>query len=241
MELLSALHVLARHRVFVALGVLVACAIGAAASGYLALGPLASPELRSAIATAEIQVDTARPLGADVRASGATIDEQTIMLAERLAADDTRAFVAQRAGVPVADLAVLSTRTAIVGRQSAMARAAVDAASSTTSRYRVTLSAPTGAPIISVVAAAPDRATAARLAAAAAPAVGKVIADAPDTIRQRLEAEQLAPPRTATVVTGGAKPLLGVLAALIAFVGWCWVVVVAGGLLRRVRMPAPAV
>jgi hypothetical protein len=239
MELVNALRVLARRRVLVALGVLIACAIGAAASGYLAVGPLASPELRSAIATAEVQVDTARPLGADVRASAATIDEQAIMLAERLAADDTRTLIAQRAGVPVADLTVVSTRTAIVGRQSAVARAAVDAASSTTSRYRLTLSAPTGAPIISVVAAAPDRATAARLAAAAAPAVGKVIADAPDSIRQRLQVEQLAPPRTAIVASGGPTPLLGVLAALVAFVGWCWVVVVAGGLIRRA--PAPAV
>jgi hypothetical protein len=216
------------------LGALVAVAIGVAASGYLPVGPLASPERRSAIATAEIQIDSRRPLAADLRATGATIGDQSVMLGERLAADDTRALIARRAGVAARDLAVLSSRTEIAGRASPVARAAVDAASSVQSRFRLTISSLTDAPIISVAAAAPDRTTARRLAAAAADALELVIA-APASVKKRLVVKPLAPPQTAAVVTGGPKPLLGVLAAMLVFVGWCWCVVVAIGVARLWR------
>ena len=56
------------------------------------------------------------PLAADLRASAATIAEQAAMLGERLAGDDTRGLIAARAGVRSRDLAVLSSRTAIIGR-----------------------------------------------------------------------------------------------------------------------------
>jgi len=234
MELLSPLRLLARRRVVLLLGAMAAVAMGIAAGGYLPVGPLASPERRSAIATAEIQIDTRRPLAADLRAIGATIADQSVMLSERLAADDTRALIARRAGVPVRDLVVLSSRTAIEGRSTPVARAAVDAASSVQSRFRLTLSSMSDAPIILVAAAAPDRRTAARLASAAADALELVI-DAPETVKKRLMVKPLADPQTAAVVTGGPKPLLAVLAALFGFVGWCWCAVVAGGVARLWR------
>jgi hypothetical protein len=236
MELLNPLRLLARRRRILAIGALMALAMGLAASGSLPFGPLASPERRSAVATAEIQIDTLRPLAADLRASTATIAEQSMMLGERLAADDTRTFIARRAGVPVRDLLVLSSRTVIVGRSSPVARAAVDAGSSAQSRFRLTVSSLTDdTPILSIEAAAPDRATAAGLAAAAAPALELVIDAAPESVRKRLEVKPLAAPRTASVVSGGPRPLLGVLAALFGFVGWCWCVVVAGGAARLWR------
>ena len=234
MELLSPLRLLARRRLALVLGALVAAAIGVAAGGYLPVGPLTSPERRSAIATAEIQIDTQRPLAADLRATGATIGDQSVMLGERLAADDTRALIARLAGVPARDLVVLSSRTAIAGRSTPVARAAVDAGSSVQSRFRLTVSSLSDAPIISVAAAAPDRRTAARLAAAAGDALELVIG-APETVKKRLEVNALAAPQTAAVVTGGPKPLLGVLAALFGFVGWCWCAVVAGGVTRLWR------
>lgn len=235
MELLSPLRLLVRRRLVLALGVLVAATMGVAAGGYLPVGPFGSPERRSAIATAEIQVDTVRPLAADLRASTATIADQTVMLGEHLAADDARTFIARQAHVPVRDLAVLSSRTAIVGRSSPLARGAVDAASSVQSAFRLTVSSWGDTPIISVEAAAPDRATAALLAAAAAPALQMVIDAAPETVKRRLEVKPLAAPRTGAVVSGGPKPLLGVVAALFGFVGWCWCVVVASGIARLWR------
>jgi hypothetical protein len=235
MELLSALRLLARHRLLIALGVLLAAVMGAAAGGAIAVGPLGGPPTRSAIATTEIQIDTPRPLAADLRAAAATIEDQSIMLAERLTADDTTAVVARHAGVPVEDLAVVSSRTAISGRTSAAARAAVDAAATPTSRYRLTVSSTSDSPIISLLAAAPDADTAARLAEAAAPAVESVIDAAPDTVRQRLVVRPLAPPATKELVSGGPKPLLGAIAAPIVFLGWCWLVIVAIGLMRALR------
>ena len=235
MELLNPLRLLVRRRLVVAVGVLVAATMGVAAGGYLPVGPLGSPERRSAIATAEIQIDTVRPLAADLRASTATIADQSVMLGERLAADDTRTLIARQARVPLRELAVLSSRTAIVGRSSPVARGAVDAASSVQSAFRLTVSSWGDTPIISVEAAAPDRATAARLAAAAAPALQMVIDAAPETVKKRLEVKPLAAPRTGALVSGGPKPLLGVVAALFGFVGWCWCAVVASGVARLWR------
>jgi len=235
MELLSALRLLARRRLIVAVGVLLAIAAGAAGAGVVAVGPVGGPPTRSAIATAEIQIDSPRPLAADLRAASGTIEDQAIMLAERLAAEDTRAIVAQEAGVPLEDLAVVSSRTAIVGRHSAVARTAVDAASTPRSRYRLTVSSTTDAPIVSLLAAAPDEATAARVAEAAAPAIESVIAEAPETVRKRLIVRPLAPPKTKALVSGDRKPLLGAIAGLLTFVGWCWFAIVAGGLIRALR------
>jgi hypothetical protein len=242
MELLTALRVLARRRVLVLLGALAAGALGAAVGGYLAIGPFGSPELRSAVATVKIQVDTPRPLATDIWALGLTIGDQATMLGERLTADDTRKLIAREAGVPFEDLAVRSSRTAIVGRPSALARSAVDAASASGTPYRLTVYPAIDAPIVSIVTAGPDARTVTRLAAAATPALRMVIDVAPDTVKQRLVVKPLAAPHTIAVHSGGTKPLFGVLAALIAFVGWCWFVVVAGGVVRalRARPPEPA-
>jgi hypothetical protein len=219
----------------VALGALLAAALGLAASGKVAVGPFGAQELHSGLATANIQIDTPRPLAVDARASAAIATQQAMMLAERLSADTARAAIARRADVPSDELAVLSSRTAIVGRTSPAARAAVDVASSLPSRYRLTVSSTSDAPIISLVAAAPDVASARRLAAAAAPAVANMIAAAPDTVWKRLEVRPLARPDAVAINAGGSKPLLGVVAGLIAFVGWCWGLVVACGMLRAWR------
>ena len=126
MELLNPLRQLLRRRRVLLLGMVLCGALGVAASGYLPVGPFASPERRSAVSTAEIQIDTVHPLAADLRASTATIAEQAAMLGERLAGDDTRGLIAARAGVRSRDLAILSSRTAIIGRSNPLARAAVE-------------------------------------------------------------------------------------------------------------------
>ena len=59
---------------------------------------------------------------------------------------------------------------------------------------RLIVSSAADTPIVSVLAAAPDRATATRLAAAAAPALRFIIASAPDTVRKRLKVEALSAP-----------------------------------------------
>ena len=235
MELLTPLRILARRRLMVALGALLAAALGVAASGKVAIGPFGASELHSALATANIQIDTPRPLAVDAKARASIATQQAMMLAERLPASDARDMIARGAGVPVDELAVLSSRTAIVGRAGPVARSAVDAAASLRTRYRLTVSSTSDAPIISLVAFAPDVRTARRLAAAAAPAVEMMIAAAPARVWKRLQVEPLAQPQAIALDSGGPKPLLGVAAALIAFIGWCWGLVVAGGMLRAWR------
>jgi hypothetical protein len=242
MELVTPLHQLMQRRGALLLGLLLSLALGLAASGMLPVGPFASPERRSAVSTAKIQIDTVRPLAADLRASTATVAEQAAMLGERLAGDDTRGLIAARAGVPLRDLAVLSSRTVIVGRSSPLARSAVEASGSVQTPVRLTVTTASDTPLITVAAAAPTRETAARLAAAAAPAIRFVIASAPQSVTKRLGVIQLAPPRTATVVAGGPRPLIGAALAVLAFIGWCWCVLLAGGIarLRRTSRTDPA-
>jgi len=232
MELVTPLRRLLGRRRVLLIGILLCGALGVAASGYLPVGPFASPERRAAVSTAEIQVDTVHPLAADLRASTATIAEQAAMLGERLAGDDTRGLIAARAGVRSRDLAILSSRTAIIGRSSPLARAAVEASGSVQTPVRLIVSSASDTPIISVLAAAPDRATATRLAAAAAPALRLIIASAPDTVRKRLKVEALSSPKTVTVISGGPRPVIGALLALIGFIGWCWCAIVVSGVTR---------
>ena len=234
MELLNPLRLLARRRRVVAVGAILSVLLGIAASGYVPVGPFASPERHAAVATAQIQIDTARPLAADVRANTAAIADQAVLLGERLASDDARSLIASRADVPLEDLAVLSSRTAIVGRASPLARAAVDASASVQTPVRLTVTTAGDTPIISLVAAAPDRETASRLASAAAPALRFVIASGA-TVKKQLEVKPLARPRTAAVVSGGPRPLIGVLVALFGFAGWCCCAVILGGLGRAWR------
>lgn len=235
MELLNPLRYLLRRKGVLLLGILLTGALGVAVSGYVPAGPFASPEHRSAVSTAEIQVDTVHPLAADLRASTATIAEQAAMLGERLGGDDTRGLIAARAGVKASGLAVLSSRTMIVGRSSPLARAAVDASGSVQTPVRLIVTTASDTPIVSVVAAAPGRATATRVAAAAAPALRFIIESAPASVRKRLRVEALSPPKTVTVVSGGPRPMVGIILALIGFIGWCWCTVVASGLARMWR------
>ena len=237
MELLAPLRELARRPLILAIGVLGSLLLAFAASGY-GPGPLASPERRSGVATAEIQIDTARPLAADLRASTATVADQSVMLGESLAADDKRALIAAHAGVDADGLAVLSSRTAIVGRPSPLALSAVDAASSVQTPMRITVTTATDTPIITVTAFAPDRETATRLAAATGPALQSLIDAAPPTVKKRLVVKPLAAPQAATVVNGGPRPLIAVAAAIFGFVGWCWAVLAFAGLGRFWRWAA---
>ena len=235
MEFVSALRTLARRRYWLPLGVLLAIALGAAAGGYVQAGPFARSTARSAVATAQIQLEAERPLESDVSVDGPTIARQAMLLGERLAADDTTALIARNAGVPSGALTVLSSNGATVsGRSSPLARLAVEAASSTPSRYRMTISSTTEAPIVSIVATAPEGPTAARLAAAAAPAM-RMIIDAPDTVKRRVRLESLGPPRVEAIVARGTRPLVGAFAAVGGFVAWCWFVVVASALPRLWR------
>jgi hypothetical protein len=240
MELLTALRHLVRRPLVLVLGVLVCGGLAVAVSGYLPVGPLASPVQHSAVSTAKIQIDTPRPLAADLRASAATIAEQAQMLGERLGGDDTRKLIATQAGVPERDLAVLSSRTAIVGRQSPLARSAVEASGSVQTPYRIIVTTPGDTPIISVMAAAPDRRTASRLAAATAGALRFVIASSPPSVTKRLGVEPLAGPRTVTLVHGGPRPLVGAILGLLLFIGWCWCAMLAHGVRRVWRSSGPA-
>jgi len=231
MELLSVLRLLAEKRLLVALGAVAAVLAGIVASGALGVGPMSAPERTSGVASSRTLVDTPRPLAADLGASDATIDAQAVLLAESLADAGLRAALARSAGVPARELTVLSVRSEQSVR-SPLAEAAEEAAQTAGGAYTLKVHAPPDVPIITVVAAAPDRLTAARLAAAAPPVLESLAAARAPTQSRRLSAERLGPVRVAEVKSGGVKPLTGIVGAVALFAMWCGGIVILSGLAR---------
>lgn len=234
MELLSVLRLLVRRRLLVALGLLAAVLVALVGSGVLGIGPAAAPERTSAVALARIQIDTARPLAADLGASDATIDAQTVMLGESLADAGQQAALARAAEIPSADLTVRSTGIE-QGLDSRLRAAARDAARTSREPYVVTVASTPDVPILTVVAAGPDRRTSERLASAAAPVLDALAVQRAPADWRRLSAEQLGPVRVAQARSGAVSPLLGVAGGLVLFAAWCGAIVVGGGLARVAR------
>lgn len=233
MEMVNLLRLLIHRRLWVGLGAVAAAALGLAASGEVPAGPFASSQTRAAVASVQIQVDTPTPLLADLRASELTVATQTTMLAERLAGEDARLAMAIRVGAP--ELSVVSARTAIPGRSSPLSREAVAAAGAPRGAYRLHVSVATGVPVINVVASAPDRRTALRLAEAVPSTLDAVTKGGSWSRDRRVRIQPLAPPRAVETISGGRRPALGVAAAVLFFAGWCWLVLVADGAARAAR------
>lgn len=234
MELLSVIDVLRRRWVLVAAGGIVAILVGALTSGALGIGPTAGEDRSSAVASARIVIDTARPLAADLGASDATIDTQAVLLAESLADAAQQAALARSARVPRSMLTVL-TEGSSPAKLSALGLAAEQVGRESATSLTLRVQSNPEVPIITVSASAPDRWTAARLAAAVEPVIESLAAARAPNQKRRLTAEQLGGVRVAGVTDAGPPPAVGVFASVAVFMAWCFCLVVAVGLARGWR------
>jgi hypothetical protein len=230
MELVTVLRLLQRRWLLVAAGGLVALFVGVLATGALRVGPFDGTQTRSGYAEARIVVDTPKPLVADLEASDATIDKQSVLLAEHLRDTVPLRALARRARVPAALLSVRTVQFEQFVPTQLGTRSTEVAAAPTP--YTVTVNPSPTVPIISVVAVAPDRAAAARLAAAAQPVVESIAAANAPLPQRALSVKPLGPVRAITVLDGGTKPLLGAIAFVGLFAFWCGAIVVLTGVAR---------
>ena len=164
MELVAFLRVLWRRRILVGVGAILAVAVGFAVGG--------SPVPPSGLAKADVIVDTpqsalaaAAPRGFD------TFYWRATLLAMLLGTDPARQQIARVTGVPEDQIAVTDLELTAPTVPAALPVAAVQAATTTAEPYVLTVSTNDVLPVVSIQAAAPDRAGAARLAAAAVSAL----------------------------------------------------------------------
>ena len=185
MDLLSVWRQLLRARLWLGPVLLVAAVAAGAVLGLPPLGSAAPAPTGAARARA--LVDMPFTLVADLRARTDTIGAQAALLSDLLATDEGRAVVARGSGVPERELIVLRPAATNPTKVSPLADDA-SVVASTPSAYTLTVETSTTLPIVTFGVTAPDRARAARVAAAAVTAL------------QRLAAERAAgPPRALRV------------------------------------------
>lgn len=244
MELVRVARVLRRHRIVVVIGLLAAVTLGAKVSGVL------SPSgagISSGQALARVLVDTREPLIATTAQQGAeTIAERSSLLAILMASNQAAASIAYRAGVQSGQLAVVAPQFAPVSAYTYLpdgefpgltATAAQEAAG--LKRFVVELRTDATVPIIDIGVAAPDVRQAAAVAQATVATLTSASVGTGGAFTS-LRAEALGPVRTAVVKTASSHRLLGIAAAVGAFLAWCTAIVIASGLRRLWRRPTVA-
>jgi len=214
-ELLIIGRTLWRHRVLVAVGLALAVAV------VLKMG--SAPESSSASATTRVLADTAKstllypaPLGAE------TTGWRARQAIELMLTEARTRRLAQLAGVPDDQLFVFDPL--LQGPMAAASlprRAAKSAAGATAGApFQIALTYDLRMPMIGIEAAAPDRATAARLADAAATLLEQDSSSLENKDVQGLSFTRYSPIKTRVLHAGGGR-VMAIAAAFMLFVLWC--------------------
>ena len=200
MELLPALRMLWRRRLLLGAGVLAAIAM-AIAVGF-------APPSSSAVALTRVTLDTRKSQLVESAPPGAdTLPWRASMITHLMQADSAQRAVAQRLGVAPTQVTIVDPVLAVPVSPASMPLDASDAAASTTAPYVVTVGVvDSSLPMISIMAAAPDRRGAARLADATV-AVLETYASAPGRYRSLIKTGGGAPPTFQPFLV---RPLAGV-------------------------------
>ena len=237
MELVSIGRFLARRRLLVALGVVIAAVGGLTATGLVSIGPFGAPERRATVARAQLQVDTPNSLLVDLEASNSAIGTQTVLLAYQLARPELQTAIARAAGIAPSKLTVLNADAAIPPRVSPLANRATETAAQPRGDYLLTVKATTELPVISFEARGPDSAVVGRLADAPKTVLQTLTAEGARSPRHQLAVRALTPVRfdDKTVVIGGRNALVGALVFVALAVMWCAAIVLLSGIARAWR------
>jgi hypothetical protein len=245
MELLPLLRLIWRRRLALGAGFVVAVALA------IVIG--APPAGSGVIAWTRVDLDTptsqlvkAAPGGAD------TLPWRASLLMHQMKTDDVQREIARRLSVPVDQVAVVDPVLALPEVPASMPTAAAEAAAMTVAPYVLTAQMPNEfLPMISLEAAAPDAASAKRLAAAGV-AVLEAQSSSPDSryssiiksggvaqTYQGFQVSQVAPIR-AKRVTERTMPAKQIGAPLFLFGLWAAAVLLLPGRWRRRPRVAPA-
>ncbi len=213
MELVAILRLLSRRPILVAIGAVLAIAVGVLAAG--------GKTERSGTASARLVLDTARsqlihqaPRGSE------TLAWRAVLLAELAGSKALTDDIAGGAGIRPNELVVVYPELADPFLPAILPTRAAEVARVTSEKYILTVRFDEMLPMISLEAEAPDRGTAIRLVTAA-----KVAIDDAGTSTQvgpqiqSLVVESAGPVRSKTIVNK-PQPLLGVVLAILLFGIW---------------------
>jgi hypothetical protein len=223
-------------------------AVGGGVAIVMAIAIGLPPTTSSAVAWTRVTLDTRTSQLVEPAPGGAeTLPWRASLLTHLLTGDVTQRQLAQRVGVRPDQVTVVDQALSVPESPASMPQIAAKVANVTRAPYVLTVAMPDQAlPIISLVAAAPDRAGAVRLANAAVAVVGSR-ASAGGTYRspiltdpayppalQPFVIDQVTPVHAKTVV---ARPMPGKAVAVLVFVfgAWCAAVALLPRLMPRRR------
>lgn len=213
MELVIFIRLLWRHRRQLAVGVVVALGFAVVLGG--------SPVPPSGLASTRVMVDTPRSeLLANAPSGMDTLSWRTTLLAMLLGTARPRDQLARAMHVPVSQIAVIDGELTSPVKPATLPVAAIQAASSTTEHYVLTVGTDDTLPIIGVQASAPNRAGAARLAQAAVQVLQAGVSPQTTARVQGLSVRQV-DPILAEEKPGSAGRTTMALSGVVVFVLWC--------------------
>ncbi len=232
MEFLSIWRILVRARVFVGLGVIAAALAGLAVVGVLPVGPAAAGSQTIGVARTQVLIDTPQSLINDLGARADSVGAQTWLLSDLLTGEEPSAAIARAARVSPDDLAVIN---GVMRAPTKISPLAVRASQLSTRarKYTVAVETSTELPIITLQAAAPDRATAQRLAEAATTQLTALAAARAPSPDAALAVKPIEPVRAIDVTEAGPPRVpLALLAFTVVFAMCCAGIVIGAGALR---------
>jgi hypothetical protein len=233
MELVSIVHVLVRRRIAVALGAVLAIAVGLSAAGALPFGPHGAAAGRPGAAESKVLVDTHSSYSNDLKGGSEVLGAQAALLATLIADEQPKASIARKAGVPAGQLDVVVSEITEPKIPSTLARSVALVVDKPRGAYAITVHAGSGVSIITLNAFAPSAAMAARLARAGTDELAAVTAARAPSTKRALVIKPLGSVRAVALAPPGQRgPLFGVAAAIALFVMWCCAIVVLAGLAR---------
>jgi hypothetical protein len=244
MELVDLLRILARHRIALGCGLLVAVLAAVVVQYQVSLSPFSLTErvTKSSTAQTRLLVDAPdKPSTLDLDAGVAdTLGLRAGLLADLLATDGVRDDIARQSGLQPSDLAVLAPASSPPSLPVPLAVAASDAASVTREPYVLSAAADVSIPIVSLSVAAPDTASAKRILQAAMGEYKDLVQERLSTGTIELTVEPLGEIRTTTTVDR-MHPAIGVGVAIAVFTLWAVALLLLVGLRRAWRGAAQPV
>jgi hypothetical protein len=236
-ELVDILWVLARHKLALAVVLILSILAGLAVQYHVSVSPPGLSERVSTGHGAQLRLlldAPEEPPTVDLDSGVAdTLALRAGLLADLMATDGVRNSIAARAGIPASELAIVPPSAGPPPLPIPLAVSAAEASRLTSEPYALTVAADPAVPIVRFAVGAPDETSARRVANAAADAYEQLVAGRA-TRRSRLSVVRLGPVRTVTTVNRPSK-MIGMAATVVLFALGAAAIVLAVGLRRQWR------
>jgi hypothetical protein len=234
-EFLSVFGVLAQRRMLVAFGMLLALLVGAMAAGMLPVGPGSTPGAPSGLAQTRVLVDHPQAVLPDTSEISDTVGKQAALLADLISGDAQRDAIAQRAGIPAAQLGMQRMQLAQLLALGQQAERAAKVSAGVARPYVVNVWAASPLPVLTIDVVAPTATGAARVVGATRATLEALVAERAPSAGHGIVIKPLGDGRAADVPADTPSKRVALAAAIAFFIFWSCAVVVLTGLQRAWR------